>query len=345
MKYVRKGRGATSNDTGRFEKIKVEYDDDIFTNPKTQFLKDATKKIISTNDSPDIYFTQSVNPYRGCEHGCIYCYARPTHEYFGMSAGVDFETKILVKENAPQLLRKELMSKSYQPDTMVFSGVTDCYQPSEKKFRITRQCLEVLSEFKNPFAIITKNALVVRDIDVIAPMSKLECARVIISVTTLDGKLSGIMEPRASRPALRLEAIRELSLAGIRVGVNVAPIVPGLTDHEMPNILKAAKEAGAKFANFTIVRLPHSVKDLFSDWMTEHFPDKKNKVLHRIESLRGGKLYDSTWGKRMTGEGEFAEMTKNLFNRYCKELRLNEEHSPLTTELFCRPGDQITMNW
>lgn len=343
--YVRKGRGAASNEGGRFELLRVVYDDDVFSNPKTSFFKDTTKKIISTNDSPDISFGQSVNPYRGCEHGCIYCYARPTHEYLGMSAGVDFETKIMVKENAPFLLRKELMSKNYTPDTMVFSGVTDCYQPAEKKFQLTRKCIEVLSDFKNPFAIITKNHLVTRDIDLIAPMSEIGCAMVMVSVTTLDPKLAGIMEPRASRPDLRLDAIKQLAMAGVRVGVNVAPVISGLTDHEMPNILEACREAGAEFANFTVVRLPYSVKDLFQEWITEHFPDRKNKILNRIKSMRGGKLNNPDFGTRMRGEGEFAEIIKSVFDQYCKKFGFNQERKGLTTKHFFKPGAQMTLGF
>lgn len=341
--YVRKGRGAPSNETGRFEKLKVEYDDDVFINPKTTFFKDTSKSIISTNDSPDLGFSMSVNPYRGCEHGCVYCYARPTHEYFGFSAGVDFETKILVKQNAPQLLYKEIMSENYKPDTIFLSGVTDCYQPAEKKFELTRGCISVLSEFRNPFIIVTKNQLVTRDIDILAPMSKINAAKVVLSVTTLDAELGGVMEPRASRPELRLKAIRELRDNGVSVGVNVAPIIPGLTDHEIPDILSAAKDAGATFANFTIVRLPHSVKDIFQEWLDHHYPNKKNKILNRIRSLRGGKLYKAEFGTRMKGEGEFSEMVATLFDRYCKKLGLNEEKRLVTTEHFRKPGEQLSL--
>ncbi len=340
-----KGRGASSNVSGRFEKHQIVYEredgDDEQPGPKTIFFEDFSKTILSKNDSPDLGFNYSINPYRGCEHGCIYCYARPTHEYLGFSAGVDFETKIMVKKNAPKLLRKELMAKSFIPQVIMVSGNTDCYQPAEKKFRITRQCIEVLGEFRNPFGIITKNHLVTRDIDILAPLSKLQLATVSVSVTTLDPVLSGLMEPRGSRPHLRLEAIRELSSAGISVGVNVAPIIPGLTDHEIPHIMEAAKNAGARRAGFTVVRLPHSVKDLFQEWIDNHYPTKKNKILNRIRSMRGGKLYSSNFGERMRGEGEFADLVRLLFERYRKEFGFNNNWDCLTTEHFQRPGEQL----
>jgi DNA repair photolyase len=345
--FVRKGRGAPSNDVGRFEKQKIEYertDDDIDApGPRTTFYQDSTKTILSKNDSPDLGFSFGINPYRGCEHGCIYCYARPTHEYLGFSAGVDFETKILVKKNAPALLRKELMVKSFAPQTIIVSGNTDCYQPAERKFGLTRACLEVLSQFRNPFAIITKNHLVTRDIDIIAPMSKLNVAMVCISVTTLDAELSGLMEPRASRPELRLKAIRELSEAGIRVGVNVAPVIPGLTDHEMPQIMEEARKAGATSAGFTVVRLPHSVKNLFQQWLDLHYPNKKNKIINRIRDMRGGKLYSAEFGSRMKGEGEFADLIRGMFDRYYKEFGYGESWSQLSAEHFQRPGEQLML--
>lgn len=340
-----KGRGASSNVSGRFEKRQITYErgefDEEMPSPKTIFFEDTSKTVLSKNDSPDLGFNYSINPYRGCEHGCIYCYARPTHEYLGFSAGVDFETKIMVKKNAPELLRKEMMSKSFIPQVIMMSGNTDCYQPAEKKFRITRACIEVLGEFKNPFGIITKNHLVTRDIDLLAPLSKLDVATVSVSVTTLDPILSGLMEPRGSRPHLRLQAIREMAEAGISVGVNVAPIIPGLTDHEMPHIMEEAKKAGASRAGFTVVRLPYSVKDLFREWLGNHYPNKKNKILNRILSMRGGKLYNAEFGSRMRGEGEFAELIQLMFERYRREFKFNDRWDGLTTEHFQRPGEQL----
>ena len=345
--FVRKGRGAANNEVGRFEKQKIEYertDDGIDApGPRTVFYEDNSKSILSRNDSPDLGFSIGINPYRGCEHGCIYCYARPTHEYLGFSAGIDFETKIMVKTNAPQLLRKELMSRNYQPDTIIVSGNTDCYQPAEKKFRITRRILQVLSEFQNPFGIITKNHLVTRDIDIIAPMSVLQIAAVSVSVTTLDAELSGLMEPRASRPKLRLQTIRELAEAGISVGVNVAPVIPGLTDHEMPHIMEEAKKAGATHAGFTVVRLPYSVKDLFQEWIGHHYPHRKNKILNRIKDMRGGKMYNAEFGSRMHGEGEFAELVATMFRRYCREFGFNETSRRLSTKHFRRLGNQLPL--
>jgi DNA repair photolyase len=335
-------RGAPENPGNRFKKIHLEPDadwnpdDDI--SPRTQFLIDHSKTAIAYNDSPDLGFGASVNPYRGCEHGCIYCYARPTHEYLGFSAGLDFETKIMVKERAPELLRAELASSKWQPQIIVMSGVTDCYQPVERKLKLTRRCLEVLLEFRNPVAIITKNFLVTRDIDLLSELAKHYCASVTVSVTTLDTKLRNVMEPRTSPPQARLNAIRKLSEAGIPVSVNVAPIIPGLTDHEMPAILKAAHEAGATSAGFTVVRLPHGDKALFENWLTTHFPDRKEKVLNRIKSMRGGKLYDAQWGKRMRGEGIFAEQIAQMFEVAKRKAGFKNERRELSTAAFRRPG-------
>lgn len=341
-----RGRGAVSNPAGRFEQAQVapeleETWEEEIPGPKTTFFRDHSKSILTRNTSPDIPFSVSINPYRGCEHGCIYCYARPTHEYLGLSAGIDFETKIFVKENAPELLRKELMKPGYEVDSITISGITDCYQPAERRFQVTRRCLEVLAEFRNPFAIISKNHLVTRDIDIIAPMAQQNAAMVFVTITSLDADLCASMEPRTSRPEARLKAIRQLSEAGIPVGVMVAPVVPGLTDHEMPKILEAAAQAGAKMAGFVPLRLPHGVKDLFSEWLAAHYPDRKNKVLARIKEIRGGKLNDANFGSRMEGEGEFAEMLRMMFRNYTKKFGLNQREFHLNRSLFQKPGEQM----
>ena len=304
-------RGAAENPPNRFEKLHLEPDTDWNPDddplPRTQFFKDLTQTVISRHNSPDISFKASLNPYRGCEHGCIYCYARPTHEYLGFSAGLDFESKIMVKADAPELLREELSSPKYQPQVIFMSGVTDCYQPVERKLKLTRRCLEVLAEFRNPVFIVTKNQLVTRDIDLLGELARHRAVGVLLSITTLDADLRKVMEPRTSPPAARLAAIRELAAARIPVGVNVAPIIPGLTDHEVPAILKAAAEAGATSAGYTVVRLPHAVAPLFEAWLETHFPNQKEKVLNRLRAMHDGKLYDSQWGKRFGGEGVFAE--------------------------------------
>jgi DNA repair photolyase len=335
-------RGAPENPGNRFEKIHLEPDPDWNPDdsplPRTQFLVDQSRNAIAYNDSPDLGFGASVNPYRGCEHGCIYCYARPTHEYLGFSAGLDFESKIMVKENAPELLRAELSSAKWKPQVIVMSGVTDCYQPVERKLKLTRRCLEVLLEFRNPVAIITKNFLVTRDIDLLSELAKYNCASVCVSVTTLDTELRKVMEPRTSPPQARLNTIRKLSEAGIPVSVNVAPIIPGLTDHEIPAILKAAAEAGATSAGFTVVRLPHGDKALFENWLTTHFPDRKEKVLNRIKAMRGGKLYDAQWGKRMRGEGIFAEQIAQMFEVARRKAGFKHDRRELSTSSFRRPG-------
>lgn len=341
-----KGRGASWNPLNRFETLEYVRDDEAEPDenaPRTVFMRDPTRTLITTNDSPDIGFEASINPYRGCEHGCIYCFARPTHEFLGMSAGLDFETKILVKEDAPELLRKELNAKGWEPKTIAISGVTDPYQPIERKLEITRRVLEVLADFRNPVAIITKNHLVTRDLDHLAELSRFNAARVFISITTLDAKLANMMEPRASTPELRLEAVRALAEAGIPVGVMVAPVVPAITDSEMPAILKAAREAGAKWAGFVVLRLPWAVAPLFERWLEEHYPDRKERVLGRIRDLRGGKLYDAKWGVRGSGEGIFAEQLAAIFEITCRRLGLNEEDRGMSTASFRRRTAQSTL--
>ena len=307
--------------------------------PQTQFFKDQSDSIINYNDSPDVGFEASVNPYRGCEHGCIYCYARPFHEYLGFSAGLDFETKIMVKENAPELLRRELASPKWKPKVIALSGVTDCYQPVERKLKLTRRCLEVLADFRNPVAIVTKNHLVTRDLDILGELARHDAAAVFISITTLDTELRRVMEPRTSPPASRLAAIEILSKAGIPAGVLVAPVIPGLTDHEMPSIIAAAVKAGAQFAGYVLLRLPHAVAPLFEQWLTSHFPEKKEKVLNRIRAVRGGELYDARFGKRMVGEGIFAEQIKALFEVACRKAGLENHRPKLSISAFRRPTD------
>jgi len=336
------GRGASNNPTNRFETIHLERDDEWDPAhdlaPGTLLLRDSTTTIINYNDSPDVGFETSVNPYRGCEHGCIYCFARPTHEYLGFSAGLDFETRIMVKENAPELLRKELSSRKWKPQVVVMSGVTDCYQPVERKLKLTRRCLEVLAEFRNPVAIITKNILVTRDIDLLASLASDNAAAVNISVTTLDPSLTPKLEPRAPLPNARLGAIAELSRAGVPVGVLVAPVIPALTDHEMPAIVAAAVQAGARWAGYVPLRLPFGIKDLFETWLQQHFPDRKDKILNRVRALRGGKLNDPRFGTRMRGEGVFAEQLEALFVLSCRKAGLTSPRPELSTASFRVPS-------
>ena len=337
------GRGASSNPPNRFEKIRYEDDPDLEVDPEgsprpaTMFLRDPIRTIIARNDSPDVPFETSVNPYRGCEHGCIYCFARPSHEYLGFSAGLDFETKILVKEEAPRLLREEISSPKWKPQVIAMSGVTDCYQPIEKKLRLTRGCLEVLAEFRNPVVIITKNHLVTRDVDLLAGLAAVNAAAVFISVTTLDAQLARKMEPRTSSPEMRLEAVRTLSAAGIPTGVLVAPIIPAITDHEIPRILKAAAEAGAVSASYTILRLPYAVAPLFEKWLDEHFPEKKDRVISRIHQLRGGKMNDPRFSSRHRGEGIFSEQIKSLFTIAKRRAGLQDRSMELSVDSFRRP--------
>jgi DNA repair photolyase len=347
-----RGRGASWSPANRFEKLHLDLNDvDVVDvdlereeRPRrgTQYFCDGSKSIITRNNSPDVGFETSLNPYRGCEHGCIYCYARPTHEYLGFSAGLDFESKIMVKTNAPELLRAELESPRWQPQTLVMSGVTDPYQPVERKLRITRGCLEVLAKFRNPVAIITKNHLVTRDADLLRDLSANHAAAVNISVTSLDSNLQRVLEPRTSSPQARLDAIRQLRTAGIPTGVMVAPIIPGLTDHEVPRIIDACAKAGAQFAAYTIVRLPWAVAPLFEHWLEEHFPDRKEKVLGRIRDLRGNRLNNSQWHRRMTGEGIFAEQIASMFAVSCKRNRMCARPK-LSCASFQRPTMQTEL--
>ena len=343
-----RGRGSASNPKNRFESIErvpePPEDDDDTSSPHTLFFPDSSKSIVAYNDSPDVGFDASVNPYRGCEHGCVYCYARPTHEYLGFSAGLDFETKIMVKDDAPELLRRELSSPKWKPQLVALSGNTDCYQPAEKQKQLTRRCLEVLLEFRNPVVIITKNHLVTRDVDILAQLAKFDCVGVTLSVTTLDHKLASLMEPRASRPARRLDAIRKLADAGVPVGYLQAPMIPGLTDAEAPAIALAAKKAGATFAGYVALRLPFAVKDLFEQWLHQHYPDRKDKILHRLREIRGGKLNDPHFKSRMRGEGIYAEQMAKLFDLARKKSGITARWPKLTTEHFRRPGkDQLSL--
>jgi DNA repair photolyase len=347
-----RGRGASWSPANRFERLHVDLNDldvvdvdfEAEERPRrgTQYFHDATRSVITRNNSPDVGFETSLNPYRGCEHGCIYCYARPTHEYLGFSAGLDFESKIMVKTNAPELLRAELESPHWQPQTLVMSGVTDPYQPIEKKLRITRGCLEALAKFRNPVAIITKNRLVTRDIDLLSDLAGCNAIAVNISVTSLDPKLQRVLEPRTSSPQARLDAVRQLRSAGIPTGVMVAPIIPGLTDHEVPRILDACAKAGAQFAAYTIIRLPWAVAPLFEHWLEEHFPDRKEKVLGRIRHLRANRLNNSKWHTRMTGEGIFAEQIASLFKVGCHRAGIGERPK-LSTAAFRQTKEQLKL--
>lgn len=308
--------------------------------PRTQFIADQTQTLMTKNDSPDIGFTYSLNAYRGCEHGCIYCYARPYHEYLGMSAGLDFETKIVVKYDAAALLRKELSSPRWRPEVIAMSGVTDCYQPAERRLKLTRGCLEVLAEFRNPVGIVTKNSLVTRDIDLLMELARHRAVVVFISLTTLNPELRTILEPRTSPPAARLSALRKLREAGIPAGVMIAPIIPAINDHEILRLVEAAAESGAQFAGRVVLRLPHAVAPLFEDWLGRHFPDRKEKVLHQIRSVRGGQLNDPRFETRMRGEGPAAERIAQLFSVACRRVGIEGKHPELSVDSFRRmePG-------
>lgn len=333
-----KGRGTTQNPANRFDPVFYDIENPADISSETRFFRDTAKSIITFNSSPDISIDAFINPYRGCEHGCIYCYARPFHEYLGLSAGLDFETRIFVKENAPTLLRKELLKPGWKPQIVGIGGVTDAYQPVERKLEITRKCLKVFSEFANPVAIITKNHLVSRDVDILCDMANKKTAMVLFSITSLDDKIVSCMEPRTSRPKLKLEAMRELSASGIPVGVMIGPVIPGLTDHEIPEIINQSVKAGAQFARYILLRLPHGVKELFEDWLEKHFADRKNKILNRIRSTRDGKLYDSTYFERHRGSGIFAEQIKAIFEKSCKKEGIAGAKLNLTTEYFKTPG-------
>jgi len=332
------GRGASSNPPNRFIPLYSEsipgWTEEEDPAPRTRFFKDTSRTVIATNDSPDVGFTHSLNPYRGCEHGCCYCFARPFHEHLGLSAGLDFESQIFVKEDAPELLRKELMSPKWVPQFVAIGGVTDPYQPVERRLELTRRCLQVFLEFRNPVGIVTKSALVARDQDLLGELARYQASAVYMSVTTLDAELARRLEPRAAIPAARLRAIRELTDAGVPVGVLVAPIIPGLNDHEAPAILDAAAQAGALSAGYVPLRLPFAVKDIFVAWLEQHFPNRKERVLGRIRDLRGGNLYDSRWGVRMRGEGEWAEVFGAMFALHRRRVGLADHAMELSVAHF-----------
>ncbi|MES2568428.1 MAG: PA0069 family radical SAM protein [Verrucomicrobiota bacterium] len=340
-----RGRGSASNPKNRFEKLEYvpEPDAEEASASPTRFLRDDSQSIIAWNDSPDIPFRAGLNPYRGCEHGCAYCYARPTHEYLGYSAGLDFETRILVKERAPELLRAELSKKAWEPQVIAMSGVTDCYQPVERTLELTRRCLAVLLEFRNPVSIITKNHLVTRDIDLLAELARHQAVEVNLSITTLDSELARTLEPRASSPAHRLAAITKLREAGVPVRVMMAPVIPGLTDHEMPALLAAAAHAGACDAAYVPLRLPLAVAPLFEQWLERHAPGYKEKVLNRVRDMHGGKLYDSRFGKRMGGEGIFAGQMHTLFAVSKRKAAFEGTSPNLSTAGFQVPGAQMEL--
>jgi DNA repair photolyase len=338
-----RGRGAPSNPRNRFEKTsyeRSEWDEPGDPSLRSTFLKDETRSIINYNDSPDVGFNASINPYRGCEHGCIYCFARPNHEYLGFSAGLDFETKILVKEDAAELLRRELASPRWEPQVIAISGVTDAYQPIERRLQLTRRCLEVLVEFRNPVVIITKNELVTRDIDLLSQLARVDGVLVFVSVTSLDADLARELEPRASQPGRRLAAIESLAGAGIPVGTLVAPVIPGLTDHEMPAILSAVKKAGAIAASYVPLRLPYGVAPLFEEWLTLHRPLQKEKILNRVRDIRDGRLNDPNFRTRMQGSGAYAAHISELFEVSCRKAGLNSKRPTLSATAFRRPGPE-----
>ncbi len=344
------GRSSGFNPPNRFQEIKVELPpDDLagYFEPvepgrriPTKFYVDHTRSILAKNTSPDVGFTYSLNPYRGCEHGCIYCYARPSHEYLGFSAGLDFESRIVVKFDAPKLLRETLLKKNWAVDTIHLSGDTDCYQPVERKLQLTRDCLKVFLELRHPVSIITKNGLIQRDIDILRDLASLQLVSVAISVTTLDQELARTMEPRTSSPAKRLETIELLSSHGVPVSVNVAPVIPGLNDVEIPAILKAAAERGAHGAGYLVVRLPFSVKDLFLDWLNREMPDRARKIENRIRSVREGQLSSSEFGIRMSGTGRIAETIEQLFKSSAERNNLNRTRVELRKDLFVRNSSQ-----
>ncbi len=331
------GRGAAQNPENRFESIHIEWDEEDPEGARTQYFRDASRSILAANHSPDVPFRFSLNPYRGCEHGCIYCYARPSHEYLGWSAGLDFETRILVKTDAPELLRRALSAPGWQPQVVALSGNTDCYQPAERRFGLTRACLEVFREFRNPVGVVTKSALVLRDLELLADLARQRLVHVAISVTTLDRELARRLEPRAAQPAKRLEAIRELARAGVPVAVMIAPVIPGLNDEEIPAILSTAAEAGAMSAAYVLLRLPAPVDRLFDDWLQRHLPERRGRVLGRIQQCRGGRLNDGRFGSRMRGEGDYAKQIQALFRLIARKSGLDRPLPELDTANFRRP--------
>jgi DNA repair photolyase len=342
--------GSRIDPPNRFETVhhqleleQLEWDDEYLRQidrRKIEYLDDNSKTIVSENNSPDIPFRYSINPYRGCIHGCSYCYARPTHEYLGLSAGLDFETKIVVKRNAAILFREFLSRKSWVPEAITYSGVTDCYQPAERQFRLTRQCLEVADACSQPVNIITKNALVVRDLDILKRMAERDLVHAFVSITTLDPALARDMEPRTSIPAARLRAVQSLADAGVPVGVMVAPLIPGLNDHEVAEILAASKQAGATVAGYILLRLPLTVEPVFEEWVERARPEQADKILGRVRQTRGGKLNSAQWGTRMVGEGELADQIKMMFRVFRQKHDLGRALPPLDCSQFQPPQIQ-----
>jgi DNA repair photolyase len=346
----RQGRGAQSNASGRYEaEARVAFDDgwqslEELPAFETSVGIDAARKVITRNDSPDISFDRSINPYRGCEHGCIYCFARPTHAYLGLSPGLDFESKLFMKPDAPELLERELSAARYQPRTIAIGTNTDPYQPIERRHEIMRRILEVLDRAGHPVGIVTKSNLVVRDLDILTRMAQRNLVKVAISVTTLDPKLARVMEPRAPTPPRRLEALRQLSAAGIPTSVMVAPVIPAINDADIERILDAAAAAGVSGAGYVLLRLPLEVRDLFKEWLMANFPDRYRHVFALIRQMRGGKDYDAQWGKRMTGSGPYAWMIGRRFERGCERLGLNVRKAKLTTDHFKPPNRRAEVN-
>ncbi len=345
MSRTFRGRGAGYNPSNPYTERNAERLPESFQDEQveTEYYEDHGETILTKNQSPDVPFTYSINPYRGCEHGCIYCYARPTHEYLDLSAGTDFESKIFVKRDASERLNNEFQSDNWTPQVVALSGNTDPYQPAEEQFKITRECLIIFLRHRNPISVITKNYRITRDLDLLEKLAEQNLVKVRVSVTSLDREIINVMEPRTTRPEQRLRAIQELSDEGVPVGVNAAPMIPGLTDHELPRILESAAERGAQSAAYIMVRLPGSVKELFQDWLERNFPDRKDKVLNQIRNIREGDLNESNFGKRMRGSGEHADFQNQLFETLCEKYGLNESSTSLSTENFQRTPDQISL--
>jgi len=347
-----RGRGAASNAAGRFEKLETvacddgwDIEDDI-PPVRTHVRDEVARSLITYNRSPDLPFDRSINPYRGCEHGCVYCFARPSHAYLGLSPGLDFETRLVARPNAADILRKELSSKGYKVAPIALGTNTDPYQPIEKARSITRECLSVLREFHHPIGIVTKGALIERDLDILARMAQEGLVRVGISLTTLDADLSRRMEPRAPSPRRRLTMIRRLTDAGVPVRVMTSPVVPGLTDHELENLLEAGRDAGADAASWIMLRLPREVSGLWQDWLKDHEPARAGKIMSKLREMHGGRDYDPRWGHRMRGEGEYAGLIAKRFNLAVKRLDLATRTPPLRCDLFEKPaqiGDQLSL--
>jgi DNA repair photolyase len=337
-----RGRGTAEQPPNRFERLALEPDPDALEQGDeiavaTEYFRDATRSVITRNDSPEVPFTYSINPYRGCEHGCIYCYARPYHEYLGLSAGLDFETKIFVKGRAPELLREELGRPSWKGDELAMSGVTDPYQPIERRLGLTRRCLEVLADCRQPVGLITKSALVARDVDLLSELARHHAANVSLTITTLDESLRRALEPRAATADARLDGVARLAQRGVPVGVMVSPVIPGLTDHEIPRILQRAAEAGARFAGFVMLRLPYGVAALFDAWLAEHAPAQRAKVLGRVRDVRDGCADAARFGERMRGGGPLADLDLQMFHAARVRAGLAEEPPPLSSAAFRRP--------